>query len=59
MIKFLIALIVLGCIAFCIRFILHKKMKVKEKKKYYKTPKLSNLKGEDFKKYIDNITKDL
>lgn len=59
MIKFLIALIVLGCIVLCIKIISNKKIKNKSKKKYYKTPKLSSLKGKDFKKYIDDLTKDL
>lgn len=59
MIKFIIVLIVLGLIAFCIRLILNKKKKTKKKSKYRKTPKLSSLKGKDFKDYIDDLTKDL
>lgn len=59
MIKFLIVLIVLGLIAFCIKLILNKKNKTKKKAKYHKTPKLSSLKGKDFKEYIDDLTKDL
>ena len=59
MIKFFIALIVLGIIAFCIKLVLNKKKKTNKKLKYRKTPKLSSLKGKDFKDYIDDLTKDL
>ena len=51
MIKILIVLLVFGCTVFCIN--------KKTKNKFYKTPKLSSLKGKDFSNYIDNITKDL
>lgn len=59
MIKFFIVLIVLGLIVFCIKIILNKKKKTKQKPKYRKTPKLSSLKGKEFKDYIDDLTKDL
>lgn len=59
MIKVLIAMIVLGLIALCIRLLLNKKKKNKKKIKYHKTPKLSSLKGKKFKEYIDDLTSGL
>ena len=59
MIKFLIALIVLGLITICIKLILIKNRKRKRKVKYRKTPKLSSLKGKKFKEYIDDLTSGL
>lgn len=55
MMKILLILLVFGCTVFCIKSIFNKKTK----NKFYKTPKLSSLKGKDFSNYIDNITKDL
>lgn len=58
MIKILIVLVVFGCTVLSIKSILNKNKKA-EKNKFYKTPKLSSLKGKDFSNYINNITKDL
>lgn len=60
MIKILIVLVMFGCFAFIIRlFNKNKKTKRKKQKQVYKTPKLSNLKGQEFSNYINNITKEL
>lgn len=58
MIRIIIELIMFGCTIFTIIHIIQK-IKENKKKKYKKTPKLSELKGKDFTKYIDDLTKDL
>ena len=55
MIKILIIVVMLGCIALNIFYYIKKN----KKQKYYRTPKLSSLKGKKFKEYIDDLTKDL
>ena len=54
MIKILIIVVMLGCIALNIFYYIKK-----NKKQKYRTPKLSSLKGKKFKEYIDDLTKDL
>ncbi len=58
MIRFLIELIMFGCTIFTIIHFIQK-ISYKKKTKYKKTPKLSELKGKEFKKYVDDLTKDL
>lgn len=58
MIRIIIELIMFGCTIFTIIHFIQK-IKQNKRKKYNKTPKLSELKGKDFAKYIDDITKDL
>lgn len=58
MIRFLIELIMFGCTIFTIIHFIQK-FKQKKQAKYKKTPKLSELKGKEFSKYIDDLTKDL
>lgn len=58
MIRFLIELIMFGCTIFTIIQVIPK-IKEHKKKKDNKTPKLSELHGKDFTKYIDDLTKDL
>lgn len=58
MIRFLIELIMFGCTVFTIIHVL-KTLQQKKHKKKMKTPKLSDLKGKDFSKYIDDLKKDL
>ena len=56
MIKILIIVVMFGCIVLNTFYYIKKKYK---KQTYYKTPKLSSLKGKKFKEYIDDLTKDL
>lgn len=58
MIRILIELIMFSCTIFTIIHII-KTLKSKKKTKRNKTPKLSELKGKEFTKYIDDLTKDL
>jgi len=58
MIRIVIELIMFGCTVFTIIHIIQI-FKAKKQKKYKRTPKLSELKGKDFTKYIDDLTKDL
>lgn len=58
MIRNLIELIMFGCTIFTIIQVIQK-IKELKKKKDNKTPKLSDLHGKDFTKYIDDLTKDL
>lgn len=58
MIRILIELIMFGCTIFTIIHII-KTLKSKKKTKRNKTPKLSELNGKEFTKYIDDLTKDL
>lgn len=62
MIKFLIILLMFGCTAFITILIFKYSIKSKKNKKKQgtnKIPKLSSLKGKEFSKYIDDLTKDL
>lgn len=58
MFRIIIELIMFGCTIFTI---IHVIQKIEDKKqdKYKRTPKLSELKGKEFTKYIDDLTKDL
>lgn len=47
-----------GCTIFTIIHFIQK-FRQKKQNKYKKTPKLSELKGKEFSKYIDDLTKDL
>lgn len=58
MFRIIIELIMFGCTIFTIIHFIQK-FKANKKKKYNKTPKLSELHGKDFTKYIDDLTKDL
>ena len=58
MIRIIVELIMFGCTIFTIIHIIQK-IRVKKQSKNKKTPKLSELKGKEFTKYIDDLTKDL
>lgn len=57
MFRFLIELLMFGCTIYTI--IHFAKIIIAKKKKSKKTPKLSDLKGQNFTKFIDDLTKDL
>jgi len=58
MIRFLIELIMFGCTIFTIIHVI-KTLQQKKLKKKMKTPRLSDLKGKEFSKYIDDLKKGL
>ena len=60
MIRIIIELIMFGCTVFTIMQIIKQvKYKKQQKSKLQKVPKLSDLKGEKFGDYIEDLRKDL
>ena len=63
MIKFLLIILMFGCVALVILAIMNtlrlNKLKIKSKRIIYHTPKLSSLHGKAFSDYMDYLTHDL
>ena len=61
--KIIILLLIIGCIALSIMAIINTlrlhQLREKNKRKFYRTPKLSDLKGKEFSDYIDDLTSEL
>ena len=63
MIRIIILLLIIGCIALSIMAIINTlrlhQLREKNKRKFYRTPKLSDLHGKEFSDYIDDLTREL
>lgn len=61
--KFIIIILIIGCIALSIMAIINTlrlhQLKNTTKRKFYRTPKLSELHGKEFSNYIDELTSGL